>query len=175
MGRLVLGILEGCKGIRTENITDHSNAGIDIFILAGQKLEPGKYLRTGVKYYLSDGFELQLRPRSSLYKKFRLIMPLTTLDPSYRGEILCVFDSCDWYVSQQKLIEAGVINGRNIIKQDVSLAQLVVVPFLKHYSILPREPFTIEVKTLPQDKWDNWHKLYPSPRGTNGYGSTGNF
>lgn len=51
------------------------------------------YIHSGFAVEIPEGFEMQVRPRSGLSNKFKLIMPnsLGTIDSDYRGEVMIPF------------------------------------------------------------------------------------
>ena len=65
-----------------------TDSGLDLCAVYGGTLLPGDTAKipTGVAIELPEGFEAQVRPRSSFSAR-GLIVPLGTIDQSYRGEI----------------------------------------------------------------------------------------
>lgn len=53
------------------------------------ELYPGKFvlIKTGLRFQLPEGFELQVRPRSGLAAKYGIQAHFGTVDEPYRGEI----------------------------------------------------------------------------------------
>ena len=63
-------------------------SGLDLPVRLGVSLAPGRTVRvpTGVKVAIPEGFEGQVRPRSSAAAR-GILVHLGTIDPDYRGEI----------------------------------------------------------------------------------------
>ncbi len=102
--------------------------------------------------------ELQLRPRSSLFPKWRLIIPNSpgTIDPDYRGEIrvsVLHVPTADTEITWAP----GSVQRAVVIPAGTKVAQLVVA-----------------AAYLPEPGWAAEHDLGdPSERGVGGFGSTG--
>jgi len=69
----------------------HNDAGIDFFSCEKYFLKPGErvLVLTGIAIEFSDGYELQIRPRSglALKKGIGILNSPGTIDSGYRGEI----------------------------------------------------------------------------------------
>lgn len=75
-------------------------------------------IKTDIALEIPEGFEGQVRPRSSLFKKMGLLSPVGTIDQDFRGNIEVVIMN----VNQQRLV---------VIKEGERIAQLVIVPVCK--------------------------------------------
>ena len=90
------------------------DSGMDIESAESAVLRPGegKVLKTGLFPELPRGYEMQLRPRSGMSKKYPAYLNLGTIDNSYRGEIgLSVVNLSSDYMRIEKgdRIAQGVI------------------------------------------------------------------
>lgn len=126
------------------------DAGMDIYALTGQVI-PGNargfLVKTGLKVWLPEGYELQIRPRSGMSAKTAIRIANTpgTVDEGYTGEI-CVI--CDNFSNQDFVIDAD--NRR--------IAQAVI-----------KEVPKIEVQEISIEEMEQ----RITERGDNGFGSTG--
>ena len=70
-------------------------AGFDLTAIRREVSEDGSYLKyhTGIALEIPEGYEGQIRPRSSIAKNTDLILINSpgTIDADYRGEIIVVF------------------------------------------------------------------------------------
>ena len=67
------------------------SACMDLYVVEDYYLRPGdvKVMRTGLAFEIPNGYEMQIRPRSSAVKNQLLILNTPgTVDADYRGEIL---------------------------------------------------------------------------------------
>ena len=123
-------------------------AGWDIYALEETVVgkEKSSKIRTGIALAIPEGWEGQLRSRSSLGAK-GMIMPngIGTIDADYRGELL--------------VLSVWIGEGESItIQKGERVAQLVIAP-------VPETKFTeMNVEDLPTTE-----------RGTGGFGSSGRF
>ena len=78
------------KNAKIPTYGHEGDACFDLYALEDYVVKPGDVLliRTGLAMAISEGYEMQVRPRSSLSLK-GLIIPNSpcTIDPGYRGEI----------------------------------------------------------------------------------------
>ena len=84
------------------------DAGMDLYALTGQVIPGnarGVLIKTGLKVWLPEGYELQVRPRSGMSAKtsIRVANAPGTVDEGYTGEI-CVI--CDNLSNQDFIIDA---------------------------------------------------------------------
>ena len=125
------------------------DAGMDIYALTGQVI-PGNargfLVKTGLKVWLPEGYELQVRPRSGMSAKTAIRIANTpgTVDEGYTGEI-CVI--CDNFSNQDFVID---VDNRRI-------AQAVI-----------KEVPKIEVQEISIEEMEQ----RITERGDNGFGST---
>lgn len=126
------------------------DAGMDIYALTGQVIPGnarGVLIKTGLKVWLPEGYELQVRPRSGMSAKtsIRVANAPGTVDEGYTGEI-CVI--CDNLSNQDFIIDAD--NRR--------IAQAVI-----------KEVPKIQVEEISIEEMEQ----RATERGDNGFGSTG--
>ncbi|MDX1957517.1 MAG: dUTP diphosphatase [Leptospiraceae bacterium] len=123
------------------------SVGYDLFSYCpnGIEIEKGKvsFIPTGIKIAIPNGYDGEIRPRSGLSTKERLIIPNSpgTIDSDYRGEIL---------VAILNLSETNFL-----VSHKMRIAQLII---RKSYVI-----DWIEVSSLSSS----------TERGEKGFGSTG--
>lgn len=126
------------------------DAGMDLYALTGQVIPGnarGVLIKTGLKVWLPEGYELQVRPRSGMSAKTSIRVANTpgTVDEGYTGEI-CVI--CDNLSNQDFIIDAD--NRR--------IAQAVI-----------KEVPKIQVEEISIEEMEQ----RATERGDNGFGSTG--
>lgn len=132
-----------------------SDAGWDIKALRWHVVDTRYFVaHTGVKYFLPDGYELQLRAKSGTFAKTGLILTnaVGTLDASYRGEILA---SC-----------YQIWNAPHKLLVDEYLFQLVISIYMKPNLSLAHIDRIVLVEN--KDEYKKWNKLLPSARGLDG-------
>ena len=121
-----------------------SDAGMDLYAVGNDTLEPGEFkvIKTGLQMSLPFGYEAQVRPRSGLAAKKGVTVLNTpgTIDADYRGEVGVI------------LINHG--KEPFIIEKGDRIAQMVISK-LTRFKVK-------EVITLDKTK-----------RGDGGFGSTG--
>lgn len=126
------------------------DAGMDLYALTGQVIPGnarGVLIKTGLKVWLPEGYELQVRPRSGMSAKtsIRVANAPGTVDEGYTGEI-CVI--CDNLSNQDFIIDTD--NRR--------IAQAVIKKVPK-----------IQVEEISIEEMEQ----RTTERGDNGFGSTG--
>lgn len=124
-----------------------SDSGYDVRCLEDTYLLPGetKLIGTGVQVELPEGYECQVRPKSSLSSQ-GILIHLGTVDQGYRGEIM---------VTATNLNRVGDTTVR--FREFQKIAQLV---FTERSSVNTKQVEVIDIKTT---------------RGDKGFGSTGKF
>ena len=111
------------KNISLPKYETSGSSGLDIAAYIDKEIEikPGKteIIPTGLLVAIPDGFEIQIRPRSSLAAKNQIGVLNTpgTIDADYRGEIRVI------------LINFG--NESFIVKRGLRIAQMVLCPIIK--------------------------------------------
>ena len=101
-------------------------------------------IKTGLAFSIPDGYELQVRPRSSTLHKKGLIVIMGTIDADYRGEVsISVFNPNDFDVELKVTPEMP----------EIAIAQLVV-----------RKVYYIDFNEV--------NELDSTERGEGGFGST---
>ena len=124
------------------------SAGWDLYAVEETIVPKGKsaLIRTGLKIAIPEGWEGQIRCRSSLGKK-GMIMPngLGTIDADYRGELM--------------VLATWIGEGENfVVSQGERVAQLLFAP-------VPTVSFSeVDEENLPSTE-----------RGEGGFGSSGRF
>ena len=95
----------------------HNDAGIDFFSCEKYFLKPGErvLVLTGIAIEFSDGYELQIRPRSglALKKGIGILNSPGTIDAGYRGEIgiiLINYSQENFEINPGDKIAQGVFN-----------------------------------------------------------------
>ena len=123
-----------------------TDAGIDLTAMSVEQKRAGVFLfDTGISIHLSDGYYVEIVPRSSIIKTdFFLANSVGIIDPDYRGRIFLPFR----YVGATDGMQAA----EELLQQRI--AQMLVRKL---------EPCRIEVV----DSLEN------TVRGTDGFGSTG--
>ena len=123
-------------------------AGWDLYALEETLVEKRKstMIKTGLAVAIPEGWEGQIRCRSSLGKK-GMIMPngIGTIDSDYRGELMVL---ATWIGEQENFT----------VKKGERVAQLLFAPVPK--------------VTIVETKYED---LGETERGTGGFGSTGEF
>lgn len=108
--------------------------------------------RTGLAVELPEGYEIQIRPRSSI-SKYDLVICNSpgTVDNPYRGEIKVRFKPLARFYGQ--FTDCPVFYNR--YKTGDKIAQLIIAP-------------------VPQVQWEEVSELNDTARGAGGFGSSGN-
>lgn len=75
-----------------------TDAGADIYAIEDQEIPAGARgvkVRTGLKMAIPEGWQIAIRPRSGLSAKtnLRISNQIGTIDASYRGEVMVLFDN----------------------------------------------------------------------------------
>lgn len=120
-------------------------SGFDFVTVEETEIKPGetKLVKTGLSVAVSEGFELQVRPRSgiSLKTPLRVANAPGTVDSDYRGEV-CV------------IMHNTAESTHVVIKKGERIAQGVIVPVV-------------------QAEIEEVEELDETQRGAGGFGSTG--
>lgn len=128
----------------------HGDAGMDLVAVSKEYDKYGNLVYgTGLAIEIPEGYEGQVRPRSSIGKVcLALVNSLGTIDSGYRGEIGCFFKPTDAFTTRDASIPKEYEIGDRI-------AQLIIkpVPFIEFIEI---------------------DELSKTERGEGGFGSTGN-
>lgn len=131
-----------------------SDAGLDVFYCppsdrSRTKIEPGEsmVLETGLKFGVPHGFMLEVKNRSSIASKRKLVVGACVIDPGYDGELFI------------NLLNIG--NTTQIIEFQTKIAQVIMVPII-HF----------RARKLMTDTLYN-SDICISKRGSGGFGSTG--
>jgi len=162
------GVSTGGVGVAVKRINLHAtiptyahegDAGVDLYASGATVIEPGEtvIVPTGIAMAIPKGYELQIRPRSGVTVKTKLRVQLGTIDCIFRGAIGVIVDNdarngmdVDYYSAYGCDSEWGSY----LIRKGDRLAQGILAP-------VSHAQFT-EVDALDD-----------SPRGGNGFGSTG--
>jgi dUTP pyrophosphatase len=131
-----------------------SDAGLDVFYCPADdrdsiSVQEGEsvVLETGIKFGIPHGFMLEVKNRSSVASKRRLIVGACVIDPGYNGELFI------------NLINIG--NTGQIIESGTKIAQVVMIPII-HF----------RARKVMTDTLYN-SKICISNRGSSGFGSSG--
>jgi dUTP pyrophosphatase len=123
------------------------DSGMDLFSIEDKVINPGERVRvkTGIIFFIPEGFEIQIRTKSGLCWKQGLIVSNSpgTIDASYTSEVEVIL-----YNQSQEYIE---------IKTGFKIAQAVLCPVVQGELI----------------EATNWEIVRVSNRGAGGFGSTG--
>lgn len=91
MEKIQVKILKVDKDLPTPAYKHHGDAGMDLFSSENIVIKPGeiKKAKTGVRFAIPFGYEIQLRPRSGLASNhgISIINTPCTIDSGYRGDI----------------------------------------------------------------------------------------
>jgi dUTP pyrophosphatase len=108
------------------------DAGMDVFASEDLLLPPGAtgLIRTGLKFAIPEGYEIQVRPRSgiSLNTPLRLANAPGTIDSGFRGEFCVILtntsatSSNEPYAADQK----GNLQGAYRIRKGDRIAQIIL-------------------------------------------------
>jgi len=130
-----------------------SDAGLDVFYCPSDERDSitvpageSVVLETGLKFGVPHGFMLEVKNRSSVASKRKLIVGACVIDPGYNGEL---------YVN---LINSG--NTGQIIESGTKIAQVVMIPVI-HFRAR---------KVMTDTLYDS--DICISNRGSGGFGST---
>lgn len=101
------------------------SSGADVAICEESIIWPGKsdIIKTGLSFNIPEGYEIQLRPRSSSMAKLRCMVQFGTIDQDYTGEV--------------KIMVTNMSSERIILAAGTALGQLVVqkIPDVEYYEI----------------------------------------
>lgn len=91
MEKLKVKIYKVDKGLPTPAYKYDGDAGMDLFAAETVLLSPGEIrkIKTGLRFAIPYGYEIQIRPRSGLASKHGITIINTpcTIDAGYRGDI----------------------------------------------------------------------------------------
>ncbi|MEN8907561.1 MAG: dUTP diphosphatase [Clostridiales bacterium] len=113
------------------------DAGMDVCSAEEVLINPGetKIIKTGLKFAIPKGYEIQVRPRSGISLKTPLRVPNSpgTIDSGYRDELGIIISNTsfkDKFEKENKIYDLNDKNNKNgvyKIKMGDRLAQLVLV------------------------------------------------
>lgn len=143
-------------------------------------------IHTGLHFALPEGYEMQIRPRSS-NTKTNLYLPnsVGTLDQGYRGELLVVFKNRTDSDIVDVLDKFGLILGTLTLDGKENLKQILDDAKNSFNKVLEKSkcPYNtgdrvaqIIIYKRPVIKWDevkSMEELGSTERGEGGFGSTG--
>jgi dUTP pyrophosphatase len=131
-----------------------SDAGLDVFYCPSDNRDSIRIdernsvvLETGLKFGVPHGYMLEVKNRSSIASKRKLIVGACVIDPGYNGELFI------------NLINIG--NKPQILEAGTKIAQVIMVPII-HFRAR---------KLMTDTLYDS--NICISNRGTGGFGSTG--
>lgn len=136
---------------------------------------------TGLSFALPDGYEMQIRPRSSNRKTDAYLANAPgTLDAGYNGELMVVYKNRT-ATKVNKLIETLKDIYRNYNTNCTQLYRDIINIDSTSDTELNYAPYQvgdrvaqIKVVMCPRVKWEEVEKLEETERGSNCFGSTGN-
>lgn len=143
------------------------DSGFDLAALEDVIVSPGETVKvkTGLAFEITEGFELQIRPRSGISTKTTLRVVSGTVDSGYRGEVSVTVDNIKsrnhYRPFSLELIDGSAIETDQpymyrtyLIRKGDRIAQGVIAP-------------VVQVEFIESDELSN------TERGTCGFGSTG--
>ena len=141
---------------------DHENVGIDLSPHKDTPMDSHHKIEveTGVKVVISPNLVGKVYARSSTYKNYGLLLSngVGIIDPSYRGEIKCIFVVHDIYRFYNRFKDG-------ILPRHTRVAQLVLEPI---------KGLVGNIYILRDDSvFENLANIFPTKRGEGGFGSTG--
>ena len=91
---------EKCReGARMPEYAHIDDSGMDLYALEDYTIHPGetKLIPTGLKFAISNGYELQIRPKSGrcLKTKLRVANTPATIDAGFRGEVCVIVENVE--------------------------------------------------------------------------------
>lgn len=133
--------------VKLPTYANPGDACCDIYAHSIEHIDDKIVVHTGLHFELPEGYEMEIRPRSSLTKTC-LYIPNSpgTVDEGYRGEVLVIFRRTNKFAHNNDIVEVGD-----------RIAQLLV-------------------RRVEQINWvevENLNDLIKSERGFGGHGSTG--
>lgn len=140
-----------------------TDSGFDLFASEDTELKKGEttLVKTDIAIKLPPGYEAQVRPRSGVSSKTKLRVQLGTIDQDYTGGIGIIVDNLEISTVVPGRNVDGTINeyikykyGRYRIHKGDKLAQLVITP-------------------IPAVETYEFTDTPTTPRGANGFGSSG--
>lgn len=138
------------------------DAGMDLIAIGRFIDEYGNICyNTGLAIQIPEGYEGQLRPRSSI-RKYDLALANApgTIDSNYRGELLVVFKASERFNLRFQNENNGAVEYATLFN------------FLKVYEVGDRI-CQLVIKPVPHIDLVEVDELDNSNRGSNGFGSTG--
>ena len=145
------------------------DAGFDLHALEDVVVPPGETVkvRTGLAFEISNGYEMQVRPRSGVSLETKLRVVLGTVDSQYRGEVGVIVDNISLMTDFQNFANhVTLINNETRHSEEV-------VPW-ETYLIRKGERIAQAViQKIPTINLVEVDELSNSDRGENGFGSTG--
>jgi dUTP pyrophosphatase len=108
------------KGVDLPKYAREFDAGFDLVVPEVTIIWPGetKGVPTGLAFKIPPGYELQVRPRSSMTRDTKLRAAFGTVDSGYRGEVGVLVDHTEKPISlnmQAHVIERGTRIAQGVI------------------------------------------------------------
>lgn len=164
-----------------ENNDFSMSIGLELATKTPLEVEVGEVIvaPTGVKWGANPelGLYLSVLPRSGLSRKTPLRIPNApgTIEPTYRNDVGVLLE-CVPFKKEEGEFKGKIRwrDGKVFIEENTRVAQAVIqinfmVQMREESPVFPKNLFY----TVSKDIYDEWHKIYPTKRGINGYGSTG--
>lgn len=152
------------NGAKLPQYAHTSDSGMDLFSLANYDIAPGEtvVVRTGVRFSIPEGYEIQIRNKSGIAKNTKLRIANTpgTIDAGYEGEIGVIVENIEAPIQTLEVDMNGCITnieyGKSYqIEKGQKFAQAVLCK-VEHAIIKEYDDITSK-----------------SERGEGGFGSTG--
>ncbi len=155
----------------------YSDSGFDLFANEDVVIQPGEteLIKTGVGIHLPEGYEAQVRPRSEVTSKTKLRVQLGTIDNDYTGQIGIIVDNTtkDTYLQNAHIFHKFGPVIHDIEGKNVSTHSFDCVKGM-HYQIRKGDKLAqLVIQKLPQVHAYEIDELPTTPRGSNGFGSSG--
>ncbi|PEF71697.1 MULTISPECIES: dUTP diphosphatase [Bacillus cereus group] len=144
------------------------DSGFDLVAIEDVIIEPGetKVIPTGLAFEISNGYEMQVRPRSGISRKTKLRVVLGTIDSGYRGEVGVIVDNT-WQDTNRETPRFQLSDGRSEYSGGAYYVKGT-------YKIHKGDRIAQGVLTVVgHTTFEEVEELSESERGEGGYGSTG--
>ncbi|MEC1426656.1 deoxyuridine 5'-triphosphate nucleotidohydrolase [Bacillus sonorensis] len=155
-----------------------SDACFDLVAAEDVVIEPGEtaLVNTGLAFEISEGYEMQIRPRSGITSKTKLRVQLGTVDAGYRGEVGVIVDNIAPWIYD--INEDGVLI--NVVRRYAESVSGILIDL--DYEFVGAGTYIIRkgdriaqavIKPVEQAEFTEVADLGDSDRGAGGFGSSG--
>jgi len=166
--RMSVAVKRASLGSTIPTYAHEGDAGMDLYASEDTVIEPGEtvIVPTGIAMTIPKGYELQIRPRSGVTVKTKLRVQLGTIDCIFRGAIGVIVDNTaeDCGGSTPRL--------RNLVNKTEAYDKT----YYPKFTYIVRKGDRIAQGVLAPVSHAHFTEvdaLDDSPRGGNGFGSTG--